>query len=45
VAWAKEDGRREPIRARAFHITDSDLADLGVYVTGSVRVLEGGAAA
>ncbi len=45
VAWAKEDGRREPIRARAFHVTDADLADLAAYVTEAVPVLEGGAAA
>ncbi|ACU34881.1 FtsK/SpoIIIE domain-containing protein [Actinosynnema mirum] len=31
VAWMKEDGRREPERARAFHVTDSDLARLREY--------------
>lgn len=34
VAWVKEDGRREPVRARAFHVTDTDLDDLVEYVTG-----------
>jgi S-DNA-T family DNA segregation ATPase FtsK/SpoIIIE len=34
VAWVKEDGRREPVRARAFHVTDTDLDELVEYVTG-----------
>ncbi|WP_199433867.1 FtsK/SpoIIIE domain-containing protein [Qaidamihabitans albus] len=34
VAWAKEEGRREPFRARAFHVTDTDLDTLVGYVTG-----------
>ncbi|ASR34377.1 cell division protein FtsK [Prauserella marina] len=34
VGWAKEDGRREPFRARAFHVTDTDLDELVTYVTG-----------
>ncbi|WP_245900746.1 FtsK/SpoIIIE domain-containing protein [Prauserella shujinwangii] len=34
VAWVKEDGRREPVRARAFHVTDGDLDELVTYVTG-----------
>lgn len=34
VAWIKEDGKREPVRARAFHVTDDDLAQLIGYVTG-----------
>jgi S-DNA-T family DNA segregation ATPase FtsK/SpoIIIE len=34
VAWAKEDGRREPFRARAFHVTDTDLDTLVGYITG-----------
>ncbi|WP_216205490.1 FtsK/SpoIIIE domain-containing protein [Amycolatopsis aidingensis] len=34
VAWAKEDGRREPFRARAFHVTDDDLDELVTTVTG-----------
>ncbi|WP_242579107.1 FtsK/SpoIIIE domain-containing protein [Amycolatopsis sp. 195334CR] len=34
VAWGKEDGKREPFRARAFHITDHDLIELVEYVTG-----------
>ncbi|MFD1044157.1 FtsK/SpoIIIE domain-containing protein [Kibdelosporangium lantanae] len=45
VAWVKEDGRRDPIRARAFHVTDSNLATLSAYVSGSVLMIEGGAAA
>jgi S-DNA-T family DNA segregation ATPase FtsK/SpoIIIE len=35
VAWVKEDGRREPVRARAFHVTDTDLDALVEYVTGA----------
>ncbi|HEU5472041.1 MAG TPA: FtsK/SpoIIIE domain-containing protein [Actinophytocola sp.] len=34
VAWVKEDGRREPVRARAFHVTDDDLAQLVSYLIG-----------
>jgi S-DNA-T family DNA segregation ATPase FtsK/SpoIIIE len=34
VAWVKEDGKREPVRARAFHITDDHLAQLVGYLTG-----------
>lgn len=34
VGWAKEDGRREPFRARAFHVTDTDLDELVTFVTG-----------
>ncbi|RBM20160.1 cell division protein FtsK [Prauserella sp. PE36] len=34
VAWVKEDGRREPVRARAFHVTDDDLGALVEYITG-----------
>jgi S-DNA-T family DNA segregation ATPase FtsK/SpoIIIE len=30
----KEDGRREPVRTRAFHVTDTDLDELVEYVTG-----------
>jgi DNA segregation ATPase FtsK/SpoIIIE, S-DNA-T family len=36
VAWVKEDGRREPVRARVFHITDDHLAQLVAYLTGRV---------
>ncbi|ATE52378.1 FtsK/SpoIIIE domain-containing protein [Actinosynnema pretiosum] len=32
VAWMKEDGRREPERARAFHVTDADLGTLGAFL-------------
>jgi DNA segregation ATPase FtsK/SpoIIIE, S-DNA-T family len=32
VAWMKRDGRREPTRLRAFHVTDDDLDDLTPYV-------------
>jgi S-DNA-T family DNA segregation ATPase FtsK/SpoIIIE len=50
VAWSKEDGKREPLRARAFYPTDGDLGELQAYVTGhSADVLPfrevGGAAA
>ncbi|MEV0678070.1 FtsK/SpoIIIE domain-containing protein [Actinosynnema sp. NPDC050436] len=33
VAWVKQDGQREPERARAFHVTDADLVELGVFLT------------
>ncbi|AOS61148.1 FtsK/SpoIIIE domain-containing protein [Actinoalloteichus hymeniacidonis] len=33
VAWVKYTDRREPVRARAFHITDGDLDRLVDYVT------------
>ncbi|PRY46547.1 FtsK/SpoIIIE domain-containing protein [Umezawaea tangerina] len=33
VAWLKTDGQREPERARAFHVTDADLVELGLYFT------------
>ncbi|PWW62133.1 FtsK/SpoIIIE domain-containing protein [Actinokineospora spheciospongiae] len=35
VAWVKEDGRREPVRARAFYPTDGDLVELRHFVTGT----------
>ncbi|WP_331459257.1 hypothetical protein [Saccharothrix sp. NRRL B-16348] len=31
VAWVKQDGQREPDRARAFHVTDAALAVLREY--------------
>jgi DNA segregation ATPase FtsK/SpoIIIE, S-DNA-T family len=34
VAWAKEDGKREPLRARAFYPTDDNLTELRTYVNG-----------
>ncbi|HEY0690950.1 MAG TPA: FtsK/SpoIIIE domain-containing protein, partial [Kribbella sp.] len=34
VAWVKEDGKREPVRARVFHVTDDHLAQLVGYLTG-----------
>lgn len=42
VAWVKEDGRREPVRARVFHVTDDDLSRLVEYLTGraSAEVVE-----
>jgi len=33
VAWLKTDGQREPERARAFHVTEADLVELGAYFT------------
>jgi S-DNA-T family DNA segregation ATPase FtsK/SpoIIIE len=33
VAWIKQDGRREPERARAFHVTDADLVELSLFLT------------
>ncbi|HEU5476137.1 MAG TPA: FtsK/SpoIIIE domain-containing protein [Actinophytocola sp.] len=38
VAWVKEDGRREPVRVRAFHVTDDDLAQLVAYLVGRVAL-------
>jgi S-DNA-T family DNA segregation ATPase FtsK/SpoIIIE len=35
VAWLKEDGQREPERARAFHVTDADLVELGLFFTSA----------
>ncbi|KAA2266176.1 cell division protein FtsK [Solihabitans fulvus] len=35
VAWVKEDGQREPVRARAFHVTDANLAELREYATAA----------
>lgn len=32
VAWVKVDGRREPDRTRAYHVTDHDLDELTDYV-------------
>ncbi|MFC6092046.1 FtsK/SpoIIIE domain-containing protein [Saccharothrix lopnurensis] len=32
VAWVKQDGQREPERARAFHVTDADLSELGAFL-------------
>jgi S-DNA-T family DNA segregation ATPase FtsK/SpoIIIE len=50
VAWNKEDGQREPERARAFNVTDADLVELGVYLTPATvhtfpELSEGSAAA
>jgi S-DNA-T family DNA segregation ATPase FtsK/SpoIIIE len=41
VAWVKEDGRREPVRARTFHVTDDDLAQFVAYLTGRVLLPAG----
>jgi S-DNA-T family DNA segregation ATPase FtsK/SpoIIIE len=35
VAWVKQDGQREPDRARAFHVTDTHLAALRAYITAA----------
>lgn len=35
LGWAKEDGKREPFRARAFHVADTDLDELVGFVTGT----------
>lgn len=32
IAWVKDDGRREPVRIRAFHVTDTDLDALNAYL-------------
>ncbi|UVS76333.1 FtsK/SpoIIIE domain-containing protein [Actinokineospora sp. UTMC 2448] len=52
VAWVKEDGKRDPVRARAFHVTDTNITELRHYVTGSSATVlpftldsDGGAAA
>lgn len=34
----KEDGKRELVRARVFHVTDDHLAQLVAYLTGRVAV-------
>ncbi|MBP2471503.1 S-DNA-T family DNA segregation ATPase FtsK/SpoIIIE [Crossiella equi] len=34
VAWIKADGCKEPLRARAFNVTDADLRRLVDYITG-----------
>ncbi|WP_026360813.1 FtsK/SpoIIIE domain-containing protein [Amycolatopsis nigrescens] len=34
VAFVKVDGKREPVRGRAFHVSDEDLDELTAYVTG-----------
>ncbi|MFB9299643.1 FtsK/SpoIIIE domain-containing protein, partial [Kibdelosporangium philippinense] len=34
VAWAKEDGKKEPLRGRAFYASDDNLWDLRAYVNG-----------
>ncbi|OQO93024.1 cell division protein FtsK [Saccharomonospora piscinae] len=34
VAWTKDEGQREPLRARAFHITDTDLDTLASFAAG-----------
>ena len=40
AGWVKVDGRPEPARVRAFHLTDSHLAELSAYIThGSPSVL------
>ncbi|XVV04966.1 FtsK/SpoIIIE domain-containing protein [Actinosynnema sp. CA-248983] len=33
VAWVKTDGKGEPERVRAFHVTDADLVELGLFLT------------
>lgn len=40
VAWVKEDGRREPLRSRVFHVTDDHLVQLVGYLTGRTAVAE-----
>lgn len=41
VAWIKQDGRKEPERARAFHVTDADLVELARFFTaGNATVHE-----
>ncbi|WP_199440500.1 FtsK/SpoIIIE domain-containing protein [Umezawaea beigongshangensis] len=32
VAWVRQEGVREPVRARAFHVTDTDLSTLRGYL-------------
>jgi S-DNA-T family DNA segregation ATPase FtsK/SpoIIIE len=43
VAWVKEDGKREPVRARAFHVTDTNLGELVAYLTEPSTLDEPGA--
>jgi S-DNA-T family DNA segregation ATPase FtsK/SpoIIIE len=42
VAWIKQDGRREPERARAFHVTDADLVELALFLTPLTPAPAGG---
>ncbi|GAA2689636.1 MULTISPECIES: FtsK/SpoIIIE domain-containing protein [Actinosynnema] len=35
VAWVKTDGKGQPERARAFHVTDADLVELALYLTAT----------
>jgi DNA segregation ATPase FtsK/SpoIIIE, S-DNA-T family len=40
VGWVKVDGHPEPVRVRAFHLTDTHLAELTAYIThGSSSLL------
>ena len=39
VAWVKEDGKRDPVRARAFHVTDTNITELVHYVTGTSAIV------
>ncbi|MCP2305000.1 DNA segregation ATPase FtsK/SpoIIIE, S-DNA-T family [Actinokineospora globicatena] len=39
VAWIKQDGQRDPMRARAFNITDSNLVELRHYITGTAATV------
>ncbi|MDQ3405330.1 MAG: FtsK/SpoIIIE domain-containing protein [Actinomycetota bacterium] len=39
VAWVKEDGKRDPVRARAFYVTDADITELRHYVMGTSATL------
>ncbi|WP_308208972.1 FtsK/SpoIIIE domain-containing protein [Actinokineospora globicatena] len=35
VAWVKVDGQRDPVRARAFEVTDGHLVELRHYIVGT----------
>ncbi|WP_342752333.1 FtsK/SpoIIIE domain-containing protein [Actinokineospora auranticolor] len=39
VAWIKVDGHRDPVRARAFHVTDTNLVELRHYITGGSAII------
>ncbi len=39
VAWVKHDGQREPVRARAFLVTDTNLIELRNEITGGSAVI------
>ncbi|GAA3019759.1 hypothetical cell division FtsK/SpoIIIE protein [Actinokineospora globicatena] len=39
VAWVKQDGQRDPVRARVFNVTDSNLVELRHFITGTAATV------